>query len=306
MKQTLFLLSAFSLLLIFENCKTLSNKAPVATYKLENSLVDYGEEVYNREGCQGCHTLQLDEASASLISLDGLGGKYNNIWLYDFLDEPNQLIPGSVMPRYTHLNGRSVDKLLLQRITTDEAPDQEVHPDSLWATYIDQAELIANDIRARGRRVKAYTETIPLIAYLQQIPASPSKLRADSILNAEIRKGREAWANISLDSNSLILKTANDPENAYIGRIHYMYFCTPCHGQKGGGLIGPNLTDDYWLHGGQSADIARTIINGVPPRGMISWKYQLSPKEVGELVAYINSIRGSNPPNAKVPQGIKE
>jgi cytochrome c oxidase cbb3-type subunit 3 len=79
-----------------------------------------------------------------------------------------------------------------------------------------------------------------------------------------------------------------------------------CHGIQGEGGIGPNLTDEYWLHGGSSADIARTIIYGIPEKGMISWRHQLTPTEVGQIVAYINSIAGTEPEQAKAPQGKKQ
>jgi cytochrome c oxidase cbb3-type subunit 3 len=79
--------------------------------------------------------------------------------------------------------------------------------------------------------------------------------------------------------------------------------CVTCHGYQMEGGIGPNLTDEYWLHGGDVKDIFRTIKYGVPEKGMISWKSQLRAKEMHELSSYILSLQGTNPPNAKEPQG---
>jgi cytochrome c oxidase cbb3-type subunit III len=79
--------------------------------------------------------------------------------------------------------------------------------------------------------------------------------------------------------------------------------CTPCHAAQGQGNIGPNLTDDYWIHGGRPTQIYHTISEGVPAKGMIAWKNQLSPGDMLALAAYVSTLRGSNPPNPKPPQG---
>jgi cytochrome c oxidase cbb3-type subunit 3 len=80
--------------------------------------------------------------------------------------------------------------------------------------------------------------------------------------------------------------------------------CAACHGPEGQGLVGPNLTDDYWLHGRTLADIRHTIEVGVPDKGMVPWKDQLKPDEIAAVTAYIATLAGSNPPNPKPPQGV--
>jgi len=87
------------------------------------------------------------------------------------------------------------------------------------------------------------------------------------------------------------------------GAATFQVRCTPCHGMKGEGIIGPNLTDDYWLHGGALADIHHTITNGVVEKGMIPWKTQLSPAEIDQVAVYVTTLHGTNPPNAKPPDG---
>ncbi|HAQ38512.1 MAG TPA: cytochrome oxidase subunit III [Saprospirales bacterium] len=82
--------------------------------------------------------------------------------------------------------------------------------------------------------------------------------------------------------------------------------CATCHKPDGGGLIGPNLTDEYWIHGGDIKDLYKTTKNGVPEKGMISWESQLSPKQMQEVTSYILvKLAGTNPPGAKAPEGEK-
>ncbi|MCB9267829.1 MAG: caspase family protein [Lewinellaceae bacterium] len=79
--------------------------------------------------------------------------------------------------------------------------------------------------------------------------------------------------------------------------------CFTCHGMQGEGGIGPNMTDPYWIHGGDIKDIFRTIKYGVPEKGMISWKGHLKPSEMHQVASYILSLQGTNPSNPKEPQG---
>jgi cytochrome c oxidase cbb3-type subunit 3 len=81
--------------------------------------------------------------------------------------------------------------------------------------------------------------------------------------------------------------------------------CAACHGPEGQGVIGPNLTDEYWLHGGRLTEIRRLIADGVPDKGMVPWKDQLKAREIDAMAAYIASLRGTRPQNAKPPQGTK-
>jgi cytochrome c oxidase cbb3-type subunit 3 len=80
--------------------------------------------------------------------------------------------------------------------------------------------------------------------------------------------------------------------------------CVPCHGPQGQGIIGPNLTDDYWLHGSTLVAIRKTISDGVIEKGMIPWKDQLKPAEVDAMAAYVATLQGTKPANPKPPQGV--
>ena len=80
--------------------------------------------------------------------------------------------------------------------------------------------------------------------------------------------------------------------------------CMPCHGPEGQGVIGPNLTDDYWIHGRTLVDIRRVISEGVVDKGMVPWKDQLKPDEISALTAYVSTLAGTRPPNPRPPQGV--
>lgn len=88
-----------------------------------------------------------------------------------------------------------------------------------------------------------------------------------------------------------------------VGQQVYSGKCAVCHGQKGEGLIGPNMTDDYWLHGGALLDIRRIVSQGVLDKGMLAWQGVLSEDEINAVTVYLRSLRGSNPPNSKPAQG---
>lgn len=87
------------------------------------------------------------------------------------------------------------------------------------------------------------------------------------------------------------------------GELIFKANCAACHGQAGEGLVGPNLTDDNWIHGGGIKNVFKTIKYGVPEKGMIAWSSQLSPSDIQKVGSYILTLRGTNPPNPKAPQG---
>lgn len=87
------------------------------------------------------------------------------------------------------------------------------------------------------------------------------------------------------------------------GKETFTQMCVSCHGALGEGLIGPNLTDEFWLHGHTAAEIEEVVINGVPDKGMPTWKDVLGPEKIHQLVVFIKSIQGTAPANPKAPQG---
>src|SRR5690606_120962 len=89
------------------------------------------------------------------------------------------------------------------------------------------------------------------------------------------------------------------------GKAIYMTNCAVCHGNVGEGGIGPNLTDEYWLHGGDIKDVFAVVKYGVPEKGMVPWEQTLTPGQIAEVSNYIITLAGTNPPNPKEPQGEK-
>ncbi|RFZ89949.1 cytochrome C [Mucilaginibacter conchicola] len=107
-----------------------------------------------------------------------------------------------------------------------------------------------------------------------------------------------------VDENSV--KIENDAGMLAEGKTVFKASCSPCHGENAQGLVGPNLTDEYWLHGGKINDIFKTIKYGVQAKGMPTWEKSLTPKQIANVANYILTLQGSHPAGAKEPQGEKE
>jgi cytochrome c oxidase cbb3-type subunit 3 len=86
------------------------------------------------------------------------------------------------------------------------------------------------------------------------------------------------------------------------GRTIFVAQCAVCHGSRGEGNIGPNLTDDAWIHGGSSMQIHSTIADGVMDKGMPAWGASLGPEAVRRATAFVLSLRNTNVPG-KPAQG---
>jgi len=94
-----------------------------------------------------------------------------------------------------------------------------------------------------------------------------------------------------------------DPAVLALGKQAFGQNCAACHRADAGGQIGPNLTDDYWLHGAALEQIHKTVADGVLEKGMPPWGKVLKPAQLDAVVAYVFTLRGTNPPNPKAPQG---
>ena len=85
------------------------------------------------------------------------------------------------------------------------------------------------------------------------------------------------------------------------GNKHFHAVCFACHGAQAQGMVGPNLTDEYWLHGCKINQIMKNITTGFPDKGMppFGGGPTLSEKQLQDVASYIISLQGSNPPNPK-------
>jgi len=107
-------------------------------------------------------------------------------------------------------------------------------------------------------------------------------------------------------NDDAVLAALRDPHELGEGKKVFNTNCAACHTADGGGLIGPNLTDNYWIHGSKPSQIAAIITSGVPDKGMVTWKGVLSSNQIKEVAAYVVSLHGSKPAKPKEPQGVLE
>jgi cytochrome c oxidase cbb3-type subunit 3 len=103
-----------------------------------------------------------------------------------------------------------------------------------------------------------------------------------------------------------LLALSRDPAALELGRTVWTSNCAACHREDGGGSIGPNLADAYWIHGGSLDAVYRTVNEGVLDMGMPAWGEVLKPDELSAVVAFTSTFRGTRPPDPKEPQGVLE
>lgn len=145
--------------------------------------------------------------------------------------------------------------------------------------------------------------SVVYIAYYHFGNGPSQKMEYDkSIEIAMIQKNEMLKKNAAnVDENSVIALT--EAADISKGKSSFSTKCAACHGQNGEGGVGPNLTDEYWIHGGGIKNIFKTIKYGVQEKGMIAWQAQMQPAEMQQIASYILTLKGTNPANAKAPQG---
>lgn len=126
--------------------------------------------------------------------------------------------------------------------------------------------------------------------------------QADAAAVAE-QRAAEALSEPVTDAS--LRELAQDPNAIAAGGEVFQANCAACHKAKGQGLIGPNLTDAYWINGGSPTDIYQTIYDGVPAKGMVAWGPVLAPDELRQVAAFVMSLQGTDPPDGKAPEGEK-
>lgn len=117
----------------------------------------------------------------------------------------------------------------------------------------------------------------------------------------EIAEYRKNNPNLLNADNVKLLTDASDIE---VGKKIFQMNCVACHAMDGGGGIGPNLTDDYWILGGSINKIFNTISEGGRDgKGMVAWKALLKPEEIAQVASYIKTLKGTTPANPKAAEG---
>lgn len=151
-----------------------------------------------------------------------------------------------------------------------------------------------------------YITILAAFVYLFHFHVSGSGKNPTQEYAAEIEKAKiekeiyEANNKDKIDENNVPMA---DAAGLSKGKEIFTTKCWACHGKLGEGGAGPNLTDDYWIHKGSLTDIYHSIKVGYQDKGMQSWAKEFTPKEMSFIASYIKTLKGTNPPNSKAPQG---
>lgn len=125
-------------------------------------------------------------------------------------------------------------------------------------------------------------------------------IRADYVAEVDAIKKARAAANPM--SDDAIAAAASDPTMVDEGQKVFASTCASCHAANGQGLVGPNLTDKFWLHGNKPSEIVKSVTDGFAEKGMPAWGPILGAEKVKRVAAYVISLKGKNLPG-KEPQG---
>ncbi|MDR9373701.1 MAG: cbb3-type cytochrome c oxidase N-terminal domain-containing protein [Schleiferiaceae bacterium] len=211
---------------------------------------------------------------------------------------------------------------------TEEEAEEESEEDFLQrimhkitdATPVEQEEEVATDHNYDGIReldnnlppwwlAGFYISILFAVVYLLRyhvFDSAPLQKEEFKMEMAAAEKQKEAYlakaANLVDETN---VTPVSAEKRLLAGKAIFDAKCAVCHQKDGGGGVGPNLTDPYWLHGASIKDVFSTIKYGVPAKGMVPWKDQLSPKEMQDVASYVLTLRGTDPADPKEPQGEK-
>jgi cytochrome c oxidase cbb3-type subunit 3 len=130
----------------------------------------------------------------------------------------------------------------------------------------------------------------------------------DLVQNTEFKLEMASVANLApaqQQNTAFEIKVLTDAASIAAGKDIYDKSCSVCHTADGGGLVGPNFTDDYWIHGNTMEEMYQIVTDGVLEKGMTPFKDQLSPQKRLEVLSYIITMHGTTPANPKAAEGDK-
>ena len=186
---------------------------------------------------------------------------------------------------------------MLNSVTAKNAADPEMHHE------YDGIRELDNPIPGY-LQVILYGSIVFGIVYLLHYHVLETGPLSAEEYEIEMAEAELKYKDVELPESALIMIT--DAKRLDKAATLFADNCATCHGAALEGDSGPNLTDPYWLHGGKVKTIYGTISEGVPGKTMIGWKKKLSSLQRLELASYILSMQGTNPPNAKEPEGTLE
>ena len=135
---------------------------------------------------------------------------------------------------------------------------------------------------------------LPTAEYVEELKAVGKYVDPNASGNADMAK-----VTVVLTPEEQLAK------NIRYGKNVFATYCVACHAPDGGGIVGPNLTDEYWIHGNTPEQIHKTIMQGVVEKGMPIWKGILTTKQIDQVTDFVLSLKGTQPAVPKAPQGEK-
>jgi len=308
--------------LIKSNIPTIESVKPYTPLELQ------GRDVYISEGCVSCHSQMVrpfrseterygeyskagefvydhpflwgsrrtgpDLARAGVVS----GKMYKpDSWHYNHMLNPQGMNAQSIMPPYPWLFTKDIDvastPAKIRAMQTLGVPYEKGYDQKAEADLMAQAQKIVDGLAESGIKIEPQKQIIALIAYMQRLGTDISK--APKVETPKAEHSGHAVLPMPLPKDGKALAEAKEI---------YVKSCLVCHGANGeGNVVGPNLTDNYWIHGGSPGDIYQIIANGFPTKGMQAWNTQLSEEQMVAVTGYIINMHGTNPANAREPQG---
>lgn len=262
---------------------------------------------------------QVDGASVEKVSTGTVGGLDNftfyfmavivffellvlGLMFYQF----NYLVKTQTTPE-SNIDGKTIkQESKLVSVLTDAVPIEEEESIMLDHDY-DGIKELDNNLPPWWKYGFYLTIVFSVIYLISFHVIKTGELQAVEFKN-EVAEGKLAVDEFmkksanNVDENTVKLLT--DAVDVSKGQDVYKASCAACHGQLGEGGVGPNMTDEYWLHGGSIQDIFKSVKYGWVEKGMKSWKTELSPMQIAQVTSYIKSLKGTNPPNGKAPQGV--
>ena len=309
-------------MLIKSNIPTIAAVKPYTPLELE------GRDLYIREGCNNCHSQMIrpfrseverygDYSKAGEFVYDHpflwgskrtgpdlhrVGGKYPDSWHALHMKDPQATSPGSIMPAYPWMMEARLDYSLIgdkiSVMRTLGVPYEEGYETRAAADLEAQARKIAAGLVESGMEISYDHEIVAMVAYLQRLGTD---IRADSMYTE-----RHAKITTRLEESSGFdaLYALTKPADLMAGKAIFeaqQNLCYTCHRADLGGQVGPNLTDEYWMHGCDTGQIMTNIKRGFPQKGMLPYGSgkALSDEQLHQVASYVLSMRGSNPKNPK-------
>jgi cytochrome c oxidase cbb3-type subunit I/II len=305
--------------LIKKNIPTIESVKPYTALELE------GRDIYIAEGCNTCHSQMIrpfrfeterygEYSKAGEFVYDHpflwgskrtgpdlarigqtTGRNYKpDLWHYNHLMDPRSTSQASIMPAYPWLakdeiNMKQIPKKI-RVMRTLGVPYDESYVETASKDLIEQATRIADGLRAQGVDIAPNKKIIALIAYMQ-------RLGTDITAKAVVAPAPAAPATTSFTA------FLTDDLSIKAGAETFVKLCAVCHLPDGGGLVGPNMTDKYWIHEPSPQGMYDLVYNGLIEKGMTPFKDQLSPEQIQQVISYIITMQGTTPAKPKEPQG---